>query len=157
MDTAKRGLVWRYAMKAELGLPPFREALRQLFSYALIGALINALGYGFYLFLTYLWDAPKSTMTLLYFVGALIGFLSNRGFTFRHDGHIGVAGARYLLVQLSGYLINLGLLLLFVDWLGFAHQIVQAIAIVVVAIFLFVLFRIFVFAPHLTGKGVIRS
>lgn len=144
-------------MIVELTRFAWKNAIRQMYSYALIGVLTNLTGYALYLILTYLWGAPKLTMTLLYSIGALIGFFANRRFTFRHDGHIGVAGARYLLVQLSGYLLNLCLLLLFVDWLDFPHQIVQAIAIVMVAIFLFVLLRIFVFTPHLAGNGVIRS
>lgn len=95
-------------------------------------------------------------MTALYLVGASIGFLGNRRFTFRHDGGIGVTGIRYLLAQIAGYLLNLVLLLLFVDWFDFPHQIVQAIAIVVVAIFLFIVLRIFVFAPSLAVTGVVR-
>lgn len=143
-------------MNAEPDFLPPRKTLQQLFSYALIGALTNVLGYALYLLLTYLWGAPKLTMTLLYFTGASISFFSNRRFTFRHDGHIGVTGARYLLVQFAGYLLNLVLLLLFVDWLGLSHQIVQATAIVVVAIFLFVLLRFFVFTPLSSENGVIR-
>jgi len=133
-------------MNADSGILSIRKTFRQLFSYALIGILTNVLGYAFYLLLTYLWDAPKITMTALYFVGASIGFFANRRYTFRHDGHIGVTGVRYLLAQVAGYLLNLVLLLLFVDWLGFPHQIVQAIAIIVVANFLFVMSRFFVFA-----------
>lgn len=126
------------------------------FTYALIGVLTNVLGYAIYLTLTYLWGAPKLTMTVLYFVGASIGFLANRRFAFRHDGRIGVTGVRYLLAQIAGYLLNLVLLLLFVEWFDFPHHIVQAIAIVVVAIFLFVVLRVFVFAPSLEGTGVVR-
>lgn len=95
-------------------------------------------------------------MTALYFVGASIGFIANRRFTFRHDGDILVAGVKYLLVQVAGYLLNLILLLLFVDLFDFPHQIVQAIAIVTVAIFLFVALRVFVFAPSLAVTGVVR-
>ena len=133
------------------------RALRQLFSYALIGVLTNLLGYALYLLLTYFWGAPKLTMTALYTVGAIIGFFANRHYTFGHDGHIGAAGVRYLFVQLLGYLLNLSLLLLFVDLLGFAHQIVQAVAIIVVAILLFVLSRLFVFAPKQTKNEALRS
>lgn len=133
------------------------KTFRQLFSYALIGLLVNLVGYALYLFLTHFWGAPKLTMTALYSVGALISFFSNRRFTFRHDGGIGVAGIRYLVAQLLGYLLNLALLVLFVDWFGFSHQIVQAIAIVVVAIFLFVLSRFFVFASRSAENGAIRS
>lgn len=143
-------------MTAELNCFAFRKNLRQFFTYALIGVLTNALGYAIFLLLTYLWGAPKSTMTALYFVGASISFFANRRFAFRHDGSAGTAGVRYLLAQLAGYLLNLVLLLLFVDWLGFPHQIVQAIAIVVVAIFLFIVLRSFVFVPSMTVAGRAR-
>lgn len=133
-----------------------KKTLRQFFTYVLIGVLTNVLGYATYLILTYLWGAPKLTMTALYFMGASMSFLANRHFTFRHDGGIGVTGVRYLLAQVAGYLLNLILLLLFVDWFDFPHQIVQAIAIVVVAIFLFVVLRVFVFAPSLAVTGVVR-
>ena len=133
-----------------------QQPYRQFFSYAFIGVLTNLFVYGLYLILTYLWGAPKLTMTALYFVGASIGFLANRRFTFRHDGGIGVTGVRYLLAQVASYLLNLVLLLLFVDWFDFPHQIVQAIAIVVVAIFLFVVLRVFVFAPSLAVTAVVR-
>ena len=53
-------------------------------------------------------------------------------------------------------LLNLTLLLLFLDWLGFAYQIVMAAAIIVVAIFLFMILRFFVFAAQLTEDGPIR-
>ena len=132
------------------------RAFRQLFSYLFIGLLTNFLGYALYLLLTHYWESPKLTMTGLYLVGAVISFFANRRFTFRHDGRIDVAGIRYIFVQLLGYLSNLTLLVFFVDWLGFAHQIVQAVAIVVVGILLFTLSRLFVFAPRPPEQGVIR-
>lgn len=130
---------------------------RQMFRYAMVGLFTNLLGYLIYLLLTYLWDAPKLTMTALYSIGAVTGFFANRRLTFHHQGQIGAAGLRYLVAQLSGYLLNLLLLVLFVDWLGFPHQIVQAVAIVVVALVLFALSRYFVFAPPAADQGVIRS
>lgn len=122
-----------------------KNAMWQMFSYALFGALINLVGYAFYLLLTYLGSTPKLTMTALYSIGALVGFVANRRITFRHRGHIGAAGLRYLLAQLMGYLLNLLLLLVFVDWLGFEHRVVQGTAIIAVAVFLFFLSRFFVF------------
>jgi putative flippase GtrA len=126
--------------------------IRQFLSYAVVGALTNLSAYALYLLLTHLWGAPKLTMTLLYSLGAVGGFLANRRYTFRHDGHPGKAGVRYLLVQFSGYLLNLISLALFADWLGFAHQYVQAVALVAIAVYLFVLSRIFVFA-HDRARG----
>ncbi len=133
-----------------------QKPYHQFFSYVFVGLMINLFVYGLYLFFTYLWGAPKLTMTALYLMGASIGFIANRRFTFRHDGGIDITGARYLLAQVTGYLLNLALMLLFVDLFDFPHQIVQAIAIVVVAIFLFIVLRIFVFAPSLAVTGVVR-
>lgn len=157
MGMAEPVLVWRFSMNFESNISPSQKVFLQFFKYAFIGLLTNLCGYTIYFLLTHLWGAPKLTMTLLYSVGALIGFIANRNFTFRHDGHVGKAGIRYLLVQLAGYLLNLLLLTLFVDWLHYAHQLVQAVAIVVVAIFLFVLSRVFVFAPQLADKEVTQS
>jgi putative flippase GtrA len=131
----------------------WKQSSWQLFKYTLIGVLTNLLGYIIYLVLTNLGGSPKITMTALYAVGVGISFFANRRFTFQHKGHLGVTGYRYLIVQLLGYLLNLFLLLFFVDWLGYSHQLIQAIAVFVVAGFLFVLFRIFVFTSHLTYTG----
>lgn len=130
-----------------------RKPLRQMFSYLLIGVLTNTTGYGLYILLTYFGNTPKLAMTALYSAGAIIGFFANRHFTFGHNGNIGNAGIRYLLAQLLGYFLNFILLSLFVDWLGFPHQVVQAIAIVVVALFLFTLSRTYVFSTRTTENG----
>jgi len=129
------------------------QAARQLLSYAMVGVLSNLAGYALYLLLTHLGCTPKLTMTMLYAAGATIGFFANRRFTFRHDGHVGATGIRFMVAHALGYLLNLALLLIFVDVLGFAHQIVQAIAIVVVALFLFMLFRLFVFVQRSPESG----
>lgn len=124
-----------------------RKTSRQLISYVLIGLLSNGLGYGFYLILTSHGLPPRLTVTALYAVSACIGFFANRKVTFRHQGGIGKAGIRYIVTQFSGYILNIALLTVFYDWLGFPHQFVQAAAIFVVAIFLFIVSRFFVFAP----------
>ncbi len=126
-------------------MPLDRRTFRQLLRYVLVGLLTNCSGYALYLVLTYMGTTPKMTMSTLYATAAVLSFFANRSFTFRHDGHIGGAGIRFLLAHMLGYLLNLALLLVFVDHLGVAHQLVQACAIVVVAVFLFIAFRLFVF------------
>lgn len=132
-------------MKAKLSQAISNISIRQIFSFVLIGVLTNLFGYGIYILLTYLGIPPKLTVTILYPIGAAIGFFANRRFTFQHNGHIGAAGIRYLIVQLLGYLLNIFMLAFFVDRLGFPHQIIEAFAIAVVAVFLFVSSRLFVF------------
>jgi putative flippase GtrA len=122
------------------------SSLRQLVRYGLVGIAINLLGYLLYLLLTFSGVTPKLAMSLLYFIGAFAGFWGNRRLTFMHQGSLIASGTRYLLAHGLGYLINLAILVTFVDWLGYPHQWVQAIAIFVVAGYLFIAFKIFVFA-----------
>ena len=122
-----------------------QRSVRQLLRYAMVGIVNNSAGYLIYLFLTYLGAAPKLTMTLLYAVGATIGYAGNRRFTFAHRGNVMASGKRYLVAHSLGYLMNLAILIVFVDHLGYAHQWVQAAAIFIVAGFLFIAFKFFVF------------
>jgi len=121
------------------------RALQQLLRYGIIGVATNASMYGAYLLLTTMGVESKTTMTLLYLVGASIGFVGNRQWAFEHNGPLLGTGRRYLLAHFSGYLLNLILLITFVDVLGFQHQLVQAIAIGIVAGFLYLLFKYYVF------------
>lgn len=129
---------------------------KQLIRYALVGVMSNATGYFVYLLATYLGAAPKLAMSVLYGVGAGIGFFGNRSISFSYKGGIMGSGIRYLTVHSVGYLMNLAIIIVFVDNFGYPHQIVQAIAIFVVAAFLFIAFKLFVFrAPmpdHLSSK-----
>lgn len=125
-----------------------RNTLIQLLNYAIIGIATNFIGYIFYLLITYHGANPKITMTLLYTVGVALGFWGNRTLTFSNKGNLIGTGTRYLIAHCFGYLINLGLLFLLVDTFGYAHQWVQAVAIFVVAFFLFIAFKLFVFIEH---------
>lgn len=84
-------------------------------------------------------------MTLLYVTIAGFSFVGNKKITFMYGGHFWGAGMRYALAHLIGYSINLAILLVFSDHLGYNHAIVQAMAIVVIAIYLFVTLKFFVF------------
>lgn len=119
---------------------------RQLWRYGIIGLLSNAAGYGAYLLITALGVPPKLAMSCLYVVGATVSFFCNGRITFAYRGTTLGAGLRYLAAHALGYSINLALLVVFVDRLGFAHQIVQGLAIFVVAAFLFAALKFFVFS-----------
>lgn len=122
-----------------------RSSFSQLFYYGLVGVVSNLAGYMVYLLLTHLGTTPKITMTLLYTAGATIGYIGNRNLTFAHKGSHLASGVRYLMAHLVGYAINLSILFVFVDRLYYPHQFVQAVAIFVVAAFLFSAFKFYVF------------
>lgn len=110
-----------------------------------MGFFSNIFGYLAYLAATLFGASPKIAMTLVYGFGVVIGFIGNRNLTFGHRGSVMGAGFRYLITHCLGYFINLGILVVFVDKFGYKHQWVQAVAIFIVAAFLFLAFKIFVF------------
>lgn len=131
-------------------------SLPQLMRYGIVGFATNAAGYLLYLLVTWLGMGPKTTMTLLYVAGMLMGYYGNSRYAFSYDGNPYSGFVRYGLVHLCGYALNFSLLHVFVDRMGYPHQIVQAVAILVVAAFLFVGFRFFVFAQRsdrVSGEG----
>lgn len=143
---ARRVLDWRFWHVSNLPVAEKTQgSFKQLTRYAFVGIVSNLAGYLVYFLITYLGATPKITMTLLYGVGAAIGYVGNRNFTFAHKGNFLGTGVRYFIAHFFGYFINLIILIIFVDQFGYAHQWVQAVAIFVVAGFLFIAFKFFVF------------
>jgi putative flippase GtrA len=123
--------------------------MRQLIRYGVVGAASNLTMYFVYLLITYFGVEPKTAMTLVYIIGASLGFIGNRKWTFAHRGDSTSAVLRYVLAHLFGYLLNFLILFTFVDRLGYAHQWVQAMAIIIVAGFLFIASKYFVFRARI--------
>lgn len=119
--------------------------MRQVICYGLVGAASNITIYFVYLLIAYLGVEPKFAMTFVYITGALIGYFGNRKWTFAHGSSAYNSALRYVLAQTTGYLLNLLILWIFVDQIGYAHQWIQAMAIIIVAGFLFIAFKYFVF------------
>lgn len=122
-----------------------KKSARQLLSYGLVGIASNFSAYMVYLLITYLGGTPKITMSVLYVATAIVSYCGNRKLTFSHKGCLLKSGSRFFVVHCLGYLINLCMLFFLVDKLSYPHQWVQILAIVVVAAFLFLTFKIFVF------------
>jgi putative flippase GtrA len=121
------------------------EKLGRVVRYGVVGLLNNALGYLIYLVVTWLWLEPKVAVTLMYPVGAVTAYFGHARYSFAYCGRTSRGIIRYSIAHLIGYGSNIGILYLFSDWLGYAHQWVQAVAIVAVAGILYLLFSYFVF------------
>lgn len=119
----------------------------QFMRYIVVGATSNLLLYLAYIGLTAGGLGHKTAMTLLYITGGVLTFVVNRTWSFNHKGSGHAALARYLVAYVLGYLFNLTLLWIFVDRLHQPHQAVQAAAIVLVAVSLFLMNKFWVFAP----------
>lgn len=132
----------------------WRAVVRRLRRYVVVGVVSNVIGYGAYLTLTWLGVPFKLAMSFLYALGICISFLGNRNWVFEHRGNVVGTAWRFGLAHAAGYALNLGLLTVFVDKLGYPHELVQAAAIFVVGGFLFVLFKLFVFRHYQTESNL---
>jgi len=121
------------------------SSLAGIARYGVIGFLNNSVGYLIYLLLTWRWLDPKAAVTLLYPIGAFIGYYGNATFAFSYTGSHLTGLIRYVAAHVVGYLLNILIIFVFVDLLGYSHLVIQAIAILLVAGILFVLFRCCVF------------
>lgn len=121
------------------------DTRRQLSKYVLVGMMANVSLYVVYLLLTSLNLDPKLAMTIAYAIGVTGTFHLNRGWTFSDTSHQGFALVRYLLTYATGYLINYVALLILVDRLAYPHEYIQAGMGILLAVFLFLMQKYWVF------------
>lgn len=124
--------------------------LKQFIRYVLVGLASNVVIYGFYLMLTRFGMGPKTAMSLLYCLGVLQTFVFNKQWSFRFNGAATPALVRYATAYLIGYVIQLFSLMVLVDQMGLPHQLVMGSLILIMAVFLFVVQKFWVFR-HDTG------
>lgn len=122
-----------------------RATRRQIVRFAAVGLVSNGVLFAFYLVLTLAGLAPAVAMSIAYVAGVLQTFAFNRAWTFGHRDAAGAPFARYVATYAMGYVGNLLLLLLLVERMGLPHQWVQAVAILCVAAFVFMLQKHWVF------------
>jgi putative flippase GtrA len=121
------------------------SGIRQFIRYGFVGVINNLLGYLLYLLITFLGVDPKVVITILYPVGALTAYFGHSKYSFHYEGRRAHALLRYCIAHLAGYGMNFMMLFILSDKLKFPHQAIQALAIVVVAGMLFLMFKYFVF------------
>lgn len=126
----------------------------QIFRYGFIGLSLNIAMYVVYLMITEFYFSPFEAVFLLYPIGMLAGFYAHRRFTFKDNLNRTnfVAFIKYISAYILGFLLNLLLIYIFFEKLGYPHQLVQLSAIFTVALFIYVVMRLFVF-PAVNNKA----
>jgi len=124
-----------------------KEIIQEFFRYGLVGLFLNAAMYFFYLILTSFYISPLSTVLLLYPLGILVGFYVHRGLTFNSSSQKWrfFVLTKFVFLHLIGFFLNLLLLYVFFKRLGYPHQLVQLASIFIIAVFLFISIKLFVF------------
>lgn len=116
--------------------------------FIVVGIVTNLALYLIYILLTTLAVGHKSAMTLLYFSGAMQSFVFNRKWTFSYSGNTQACLLRYLIAYGSGYILNFSFLFIFVDCLGWSHEIVQGSSVIIVAALMFIAQKYWVFSGN---------
>jgi putative flippase GtrA len=118
----------------------------QLVSFGVVGVASNVLAYiAFLALIGYLHVAPEMAMTIVYIGSATFAYFLNWRVTFSAVGSPGKTIPRFMAVHIAGYGLNLLLLHVFSTRLGAPAAVVQFAAIFVVAAYLFLAFKLFVF------------
>ncbi|MDP3270070.1 MAG: GtrA family protein [Legionella sp.] len=119
--------------------------LREIMRYGIVGVINNLIGYVVYLIVTFFWLDPKIAITIFYSIGAFIAYFGHAKYSFSQPTMTFDTAVKFSIAYLIGYAINYLMLFILSDKLLYPHQLVQALAIFVVAGILFCLLRFFVF------------
>lgn len=117
----------------------------QLLRFGVGGVAVNLALYVVYLVLLHLGVEYRAAMSVVYCVGTVLGFVLHRRWTFRNQGAWRRAFGRYVAAYAIGYLLNLVGLWLLVDVTRQPAAVAQGFMILVVAGFLFVVQKLWVF------------
>lgn len=130
-----------------VGMPTYKWQVlfAQIIRYVIVGVLNNLCGYILYLLLTWVGLDPKMVVSMLYPIGALTAYWGHARFSFNTYGLKPNAIRRFIVAHILGFLVNLMMLVIMVDFYGYSHALIQMLAIVTVAGVLFILFRYYVF------------
>ena len=117
--------------------------ISQITSYSMVGVAQNLLGYFMYILVTFLGMSPVLAISILYPFGATLSYFGNKKYTFQATHKNSLSALKFIFVHFLGYLINVIILKVFVDYFGFQHQFIQFIAMLFIAIFLFITMKFF--------------
>lgn len=121
------------------------KLIHQFAKYGLVGVFTNLCLYFGYICLNLIGLQPFAAMSITYVSGVLLSFWGNKKWTFSFQGADSLAFRRFAISYAFGYLLNLGALFLFVEVYGLPHQWVQACIILILAVLLFSLQKLWVF------------
>lgn len=121
------------------------QTRKQLVRFVIVGVASNAILYLLYLAATSIGIGHKAAMTALFALGIVQTFFFNKNWSFQHSGSNGSTFIRYIGAYCAAYGINFAAMVIFVDRYHISDRLVQAVMIVVVAAFMFVAQRLWVF------------
>jgi putative flippase GtrA len=138
-----------------LSVPPGsapQPGLPQFVRFLLVGALNTVIGYGIFAGLVLLGVGPTPALVATYVAGTLINYFTTGRLVFNESRSRVASLARFILAYVVIYFFNLGLFMVVAG--AFPNPLVtQALCVPVVAVFSFLLFKLFVFSGPPAGRS----
>ncbi len=123
-------------------------SLNQFFKFGLLGVTINIFGYLFFLVLTiFLKLSPYLVISFLYPLSILISYKLNKDLTFKQDNsNFNIYQiAKFIIIYVSVYFLNLVFLYIGINTFNFSPSFIQALAVIVLGIYLFLMQKKYVY------------
>ena len=112
-----------------------------------LGITVNAAGFLLYFLLAQVAGIkPLASISIVYLCVCTCNYFGNKLWTFRDHSRVSRSAPKYFVAQGIGYACNLGIMSILYGKLNMPHLYVQLIAIVVVALVLFLLSKYVVFS-----------
>jgi len=121
---------------------------KEFIRYVFVGAAMNGCGFLLYVLFTTLGVSPVLTISIFYPIYIGLAFYLNKKWSFSHKGRISTSAVRYLIAYIGCYVLNVAALKFFSGYLGYSPLVVQAIAVFVIALLLFLAQKHWVFRPR---------
>lgn len=118
---------------------------KEFIRYAAVGVAANVCGFLLYALFTELGVSPVLTISIFYPVHIGIAFYLNKKWSFNFRGRLSASAVRYITAYVGCYVLNVAMLKFFNGYLGYSHLYVQAAAVVVIALLLFLIQKLWVF------------
>lgn len=119
-------------------------SFREIVKYYAAGAIVNGGGYLIFLLLIALGVEHKIAASAIYVIGVISSYWLNRKFVFNSSSAVNFRFVRLFLMLVSGYLLNMLMLYVFVDIYKFLPGLVQLIAVFLISIYFYFVNKFFV-------------
>lgn len=117
----------------------------EIFRFSLVGIISNLISYVFFIFCVYILDINYVfTLTILFLLFFLINFFINRTWTFKSISNIKESAIKFIFTYIIGYLLNVSLLIYFVEYLFLPVGYVQICLIIFLAIYYYLMNKFFI-------------
>lgn len=122
------------------------SSFNQIIKYSSVGIITNIMGYILYIGIAnFIGLNPPIAAIISGFMVIGVSYYLNKRFSFQHRGKEINLAIKYYILYLSAILLHSFIILIFSNILGFAHEIIAGISLIIISCSLFLIQKNFLF------------